>query len=221
MAERAAEILRILRRIYVIPKWVEANNDPFETLIMTIISQNTADRNTARAFECLSKRFEITPIALEKAENREIEECLKMAGLHRNKTRAIKEVSRIVAEQFHGTLDRVLSLPLEDARKELTKLPGVGPKTADVVLLFCAKQPTIPVDTHVNRVGKRLEFVSADGDYETVRKSLQLLYNPSDYLAVHLLLIAHGREYCKAIRPRCAQCPISAHCPSNGLWDKQ
>jgi endonuclease-3 len=112
----------------------------------------------------------------------------------------------------------MLSLPLEDARKALLQLQGVGPKTADVVLLFAAKQPMIPVDTHVNRVAKRLGLAPANGDYETVRGHLQALFIPADYLLVHLLLIAHGRKYCKARRPLCGDCPINALCPSKGLW---
>jgi endonuclease-3 len=215
--ERAANVLRILRRTFAMPKWTEAKRDPFETLIVTVISQNTAGRNTARAFENLSKRFEITPEVLAKAENSQIEESLKVAGLYKNKAKAIKQVSKTILETYHGTLVPILSLPLEEARKVLIQFPGIGPKTADVVLLFSAKQPTIPVDTHVNRVAKRLGLTTVNGDYEAVRKSLQLLYNPSDYLAVHVLFIAHGRKYCKAWRPLCEQCPVNMHCPSKGV----
>ena len=220
MAEtRAATVLQILQQTLSMPRWVESKNDPFETLIVTIISQNTADRNTARAFEKLSKRFEIKPEVLANAETSQIEESLRVGGLYRNKAKAIKQVSRIILEKFHGTLKPILALPLEDARKALMQLPGVGPKTADVVLLFSAKQPTIPVDTHVNRVAKRLGFAPANGDYEVVRTSLQSLYDPRDYLAVHIMLIAHGRRYCKARHPLCNECPVNMHCPSRGLWD--
>jgi endonuclease-3 len=215
--KRAAEVLRILRRTFAMPKWTEAQHKPFETLIVTIISQNTADRNTARAFENLSKRFEITPEVLAKAETSQIEECLRVAGLYKNKAKTIKQVSKTILEKFHGTLAPILSLPLEEAREALTQFSGIGPKTADVVLLFSAKQLTIPVDTHVDRVAKRLGFAPVNGDYETVRKNLQKLYNPNDYLAVHVLLIAHGRKYCKAIRPLCEQCPVNMHCPSKGV----
>ena len=100
------------------------------------------------------------------------------------------------------------------------ELPGVGPKTADVVLLFSANQLTIPVDTHVNRVSKRLGLAPVKGDYEEVRLSLQSFFNPKDYLAVHLLLIAHGRTYCKAIKPRCTNCPVNTYCPSKSLGNK-
>jgi len=187
---------------------------------VTILSQNTADRNTARAFEALSKRFEITPEALAKAEPSQIENVIKVSGLYKSKAKAIRQAANIVLEKYHGTLQPLISLPLEEARNALLEFPGVGPKTADVVLLFSANQPTIPVDTHVDRVAKRLGFAPADGAYEAVRQSLQSLYEPSDYLMVHLLLIAHGRRYCRARHPRCAECPISTHCPSKELFQR-
>ena len=217
---RAATVFQILRETFGMPKWTEAERDPFETLIVTIISQNTSDGNTTKAFENLSKRFEINPQALVNAETSHIEESLKIAGLYRNKSKTIKQVSRIILEKFHGSLQFILSLPLEKARRAFIQMPGVGPKTADVVLLFSAKQPTIPVDTHVNRVAKRLGFTHANGDYEAVRSSLQSFYEQRDYLAVHVLLIAHGRSYCKARRPLCEQCPVNMHCPSRGLWNE-
>jgi endonuclease-3 len=221
MAKNQAEkILQILKATFTIPKWAISNRDPFRTLIVTIISQNTADRNTARAFENLSKRFQITPEVLANAEASQIEECLKVAGLYRNKTKTIKQISKIIHERFHDDLEPILSLPLEEARKTLLQLPGIGPKTADVVLLFCAAKPTIPVDTHVNRVAKRLGLAPVNGNYETVREFLQSLYNPQDYLAAHLLLIMLGRKYCKARNPLCKQCPVYSFCPTKYVWDK-
>jgi len=214
---RAAKILRILKGCLVLPKLVKPKVDPFKTLVVTIISQNTADVNTERAFETLSKRFEIAPKSLFEAEIGEVEACLHAAGLYKAKAKAIKAVSKIVIEKFGGSLASILSLPLEEARTTLMDLPGIGPKTADVVLLFSADQPTVPVDTHVNRVSKRLGLAPVDGDYEEVRLSLQSIFKPKDYLAIHLLLIAHGRTYCKARHPRCYECPVNDYCPSNGL----
>lgn len=218
--DRAQKILKILRATFKMPKWITSTRDPFRTLIVTIISQNTADRNTARAFENLSNSFEITAEALAKAATSQIEECLKTAGLYRNKAKTIKQISRIILEKHDGDLGEILMLPLEEARENLLQLPGVGPKTADVLLLFSAGKPTIPVDTHVNRVSKRLGLAPADGDYETVREALQSLYDSKDDLAVHVLLIQHGRQYCKARRPLCKPCPVNDLCPSRNLWDK-
>jgi endonuclease-3 len=219
--DRAQKILKILKGTFKMPKWTMSTRDPFRTLIVTIISQNTADRNTSRAFENLSNRFEITAEALANAKTGQIEECLKTAGLYRNKSEAINQVSRIVFEKYSGDLRRILTLPFEEARETLLQLPGVGPKTADVLLLFSARKPTVPVDTHVNRVSKRLGLAPTSGDYETCREVLQSLYNSRDYLAVHVLLIQHGRQYCKARRPLCKSCPVNYLCPSRNLWDEQ
>jgi len=211
---RAEKILQTLRKNFTPPSWVTSNRDPFKTLIITIISQNTADRNTARAFENLSKNFPITPEALANAEKTRIEECLKIAGLYKNKARVIKEVSRIILEKFGGSLKPILTMPFEEARKTLMQLPGVGPKTADVVLLFSANQPTIPIDTHVKRVSKRLALAPANGNYEDTRKALQSLYKPEDYLDIHIMLILLGRKYCRARNPLCQKCPVNNLCPS-------
>ena len=94
------------------------------------------------------------------------------------------------------------------------ELPGVGFKTADIVLLFCAGRPVLPVDTHVKRVSKRLGLAPSDGSYEDVRLSLQRLYEPKEYFDVHMLLIALGRKYCKALKPSCPVCPVRDLCPS-------
>jgi endonuclease III len=218
--KRASIVLQLLKQTLALPNWTKSKRDPFETLVVTVISQNTADRNTERAFETLSKRFEILPEALANAELSQIEDAIKVAGLYKSKAKTIKQAAATILEKYHGTLQPILSMPLEEARKTLMEFPRVGPKTADVVLLFSAKKPTIPVDTHVNRVAKRLGFAPEKGSYEEIRKSLQTLFDPADYLAVHLLFIAHGRKTCKAPRPLCKQCPVNGYCPSNGKWDK-
>ncbi|MCD6242634.1 endonuclease III [Candidatus Bathyarchaeota archaeon] len=211
--ERANKILNVLRENFALPKWVSSRSSDFETLIVTVISQNTADRNTARAFENLSKKFPITPEALSKAPLSEIEESLKVAGLYRNKARTIKRLAKIVMENFGGALNFIHELPFEEARRTLLELPGIGPKTADVLLLFRAKKPTIPIDTHIKRVSKRLGFAPKDADYEEIREKLQALYSPKDYFDVHILLIMLGRKYCKARKPNCKGCPINDLCP--------
>jgi endonuclease-3 len=216
--DRAKKILHVLRKTFDKPKWVESTSDAFENLVLTVISQNTNDRNTEKAFGCLSRTFKIKPEILAEAEISRIEACLRVGGLYRNKAKTIKHVSKIILEEFHGSMQPILSLPFEESRNELINLPGIGPKTADVVLLFSAKQPTIPVDTHVNRVAKRLGFVPEDGGYEDVRESLQSIYEKADYLDVHVLLIALGRMNCKARHPSCAKCPVNMYCPSKGLW---
>jgi endonuclease-3 len=153
---------------------------------------------------------------LAKAKISEIEDCIRVAGLYQSKARAIQTASKIILERFGGNLNSILALPVEEARISLMEMPGVGPKTADVVLMFSAGKPTIPVDTHVNRVSKRLGLAPQKGEYETVRQSLQSLFQPKDYASVHLLLIALGRKTCKAHKPQCQTCTVSNVCPSKG-----
>ena len=219
MEERAKEILYILQRNFSIPQWARSNRDPFETLIITVLSQATADKNTVRAFANLSGRFSITPEDLAKASLEEIEDAIRVGGLHRNKSRVIKTISRLILEKFNGSLAFIHSLPQEKVRKILLDIPGVGPKTADVVLLFCSRKPTVPVDTHVNRVSKKLGLAPPKADYEVVRRALETLYSPGDYLSIHTLLISLGRKYCKARKQLCKPCPVNPLCPSKRVED--
>jgi endonuclease III len=212
----AQKLLDALKGTLPLPKLVKIGADPYQTLVVTIISQNTADTNTERAYQKLSGRFEIAPEVLAKAKISEIEDCIRVAGLYQSKARAIQTASKIILGKFGGNLNPILSLQTEEARKTLMGMPGVGPKTADVVLLFSANKPTIPVDTHVNRVSKRLGLAPPKGDYEAVRLSLQSLFQSQEYATVHLLLIAHGRKTCKAQKPQCQTCSVNSICPSNG-----
>jgi endonuclease-3 len=215
--EKAVNILQTLKQTLTMPEWSVKLQTPFETLIATIISQNTTDTNTRRAFESLSKRFEITPQDLAKAESKELEDCLHDAGLHKSKSKTIHEVSKIISENFGGSLAPILALSLDEARQTLMEMPGVGPKTADVVLLFSANLATVPVDAHVNRVSKRLGLSPELGDYEAVRLKLMSLFESKDYLALHLLLIEQGRKYCKARKPKCLECQLNSFCPSKSF----
>jgi len=215
---RATWILEILREKFPLPDFSDIYGDPFKVLVRTIISQSTAEVNTERAFKrLLSKISPLTPDNIVKADIKEIEEALRVAGLYRNKSFILKKVSSIILEEFNGSLNFIYSLPLNEARERLLSLPGVGPKTADIVLLFCAGKPVLPLDTHVQRVSKRLGLVPVDeGRYDAIRLRLESLYRPADYFSVHLLFIALGRSFCRAVKPLCPRCPIKNLCPSAG-----
>ena len=213
-AERAQKILLILEKSFETPEPWDVADDPFKVLVRTIISQSTAEANTRRAYLNLSRKMPIDQSSLVKAAVTDIEDSLRVAGLYRNKSKVLKKVAELVLERYNGSLGFIRTLPIEEARDELMSLPGVGPKTADIVLLFSAGKPTLPVDTHVYRVSKRLNLAPQRGGYEAVRQSLQALYSPDVYFAVHMLLIALGRNQCKAQKPRHAACPVRELCPS-------
>lgn len=210
--DRANQILHILKDEFGLPEWAKVTQEPFPTLIRTVLSQATNDKNRDRAYKNLSEVYEITPRTLANADVEKIEKAIQVGGLHRNKSRKIRELSQVILKRFNGSLDFIYSKPSEKARELLMSIPGVGPKTADVVLLFSAKMPVVPIDTHVYRVSRRLGLAPVKGDYEETRRSLESVYSPSDYLAIHLLLISLGRTYCRARNPLHKPCPVNSVC---------
>jgi endonuclease-3 len=215
---RAERILEVLKAHFTIPDKLNVCKDPFKVLVRTIISQSTAEVNVERAFSNLSAKISVTPSSLAQANIKDIEDSLRVAGLHRNKSAILKKISAIIMERFDGKLDFICYLPLKEARERLLSLPGVGPKTADILLLFCAGKSVLPVDTHVNRVSKRLGLVPLnEKKYDSIRMRLEELYAPEDYFAVHMLFIALGRKFCKSLKPLCNPCPLNTLCPSARL----
>ncbi len=208
-----AMMLATIGRRFPVEVWKAGS--PFATLIHTILSQNTNDRNSDAAMRRLRKRYRITPKVLAKAKVRELIPYIRSAGLYRSKAPRIIQVSRIIEERYGGRLTPILKLPYGQAKETLMTLPGVGPKTADILLAFVARNPVIPVDTHISRVSKRLGIAPAKAAYEKIRTSLESLIPPRDRLTVHLSIIAFGREICRAPKPRCSICPVNEWCPSS------
>jgi len=213
LASQKLMLGKILRRFPVRNR--AGSSTAFETLIWTILSQNTNDLNSSRAMQRLENRFEITPEALSRAPIDELIECIRPAGLYRVKAPRIKQVSSIILDQFGGDLDSVLKRGATEARSIMTELPGVGYKTADIVLAFVAGHPTIPVDTHVTRVSKRLGVVRKNARYEEIRLALERLVPANRRVGMHLSLIRFGREICKAPKPLCQKCLVNRTCPSS------
>ncbi len=213
LASQRHMLRQILRR-YPVRGWAVSATS-FETLVGTILSQNTNDLNRDRAMSRLKSRFEITPKALSQAPTDELMECIRPAGLYRVKAPRIKEVSTIILDRFGGDLDSILKKRPIEARSILTELPGVGYKTADILLAFLANHPTIPVDTHVMRVTKRLGIVRRNAGYEETRLALEKLVPAKRRIRMHLSLIRFGREICKASTPFCPRCPVNRTCPSS------
>ena len=208
-----SRMLSIIGQEFPVEIWKPGS--PFETLVHTILSQNTNDRNSDAAMRKLKQRYAITPKILSKARVSDVMRCIRSAGLYRTKAPRIVEVAAIIDRQYLGRLSSILNLPYDQAKGKLMDLPGVGPKTADILLAFVAKHAVIPVDTHLERVSKRLGIAPENADYETVRKNLEAAIPSRERLRSHLSLIAFGRAICRAPRPRCAICPLNDLCPSS------
>ena len=203
--------MRILESRYPLEDWTRGMT-PFEVLISTILSQSTTVANERRGFRDLRSRVgAITPQAIAGTPEAEIATAIWHAGLAKQKAPRIAAVARSLRKGRGDRLERILGLPTDRARKELMALPGVGPKTADVVLAMAADHATFPVDTHIARIARRWELVRRT-DYESIRAALERWTPPRKRKTWHLAIIAHGRTLCKARNPRCGDCPVRPDC---------
>jgi endonuclease-3 len=199
-------------------KFKEISKDPFKNLIFTILSQNTSSENTYKAYSSLSSKFSIDVYTLAKAKEEEISELIKIGGLHRIKAKRIKEVSNYILDKFNGDLGKILSLPKENAKSILKQMPGVGNKTADVILSSIhGYRENLVIDTHMNRLAKRLGLVSKNAKYEEVQNSLKG-FIPWDSIPIEnwnriiTLLWLLAKYTCKAKNPKCKECPLARIC---------
>lgn len=189
---------------------------PFETLVRTILSQNTTDKTSFKAFDRLMERYpEFTPENMAGADVEDIAEAIRIAGLYQQKSERIKEVARIIAEEWDppSNFQFMLSAPLHEARAKLMALPGIGTKTADVVLNFVAQRPIMPVDTHITRISKRIGLVPHKAKYDEIREAIEASIPEEQIFTIHVSLIFFGRKVCRARDPQCPTCPVAQLCP--------
>ena len=178
------------------------------------MSQHTSDINSERAFENLISHFESIK-AISNADVSEIERCIKTAGLHKIKAVRIKDVLNIIESRIGGfDLSFLAEMPLEPAKNWLKSLPGIGPKTAAIVLCFSFGMPAMPVDTHIYRVSRRLGLIDSKVSADKAHDLMEKIVAPNEIFPFHMYLIKHGRAVCKALRPRCNECVVASMCPS-------
>ncbi len=212
-----AEIVDRLSALYGRPVW-RPHRDGMTELVLTILSQNTSDTNSGRAFMRLVSRFP-TWEELMAAAPREIEREIRAGGLATTKAPRIKAILEEVLRRI-GSFDLsfLREMPLAEAKAWLRSLPGVGPKTAACVLMFALGRPALPVDTHVQRVGQRLGLVLAKTGAAEAHDVLEAVLAPEEVYPFHVSLIKHGRQLCRAQRPLCAECPLNDRCPTAPLY---
>ena len=200
-----------LERAFGTPR-PERRLPPLDELILTILSQNTNDRNRDRAYAALRARFPTWEEAL-RADRADLEAAIRAGGLARVKSRVIQEVLARV-KRDHGRLDleALRRMPLEEARRYLTGLRGVGEKTARCVLLFACGRPVFPVDTHIHRVARRLGWVPERATPGHSHEFLGRLIPGDRCFTAHLNLIRLGRRVCRPRRPSCPSCPLLRLC---------
>ena len=190
---------------------------PITELVLTVLSQHTADHNSGRAMHRLLERFATwdeviaAPVAA-------VEEAIRPGGLAPTKAKRLQALLlEVRGRDPTFALAELETLPLDEAKRWLTSLPGVGPKTAACVLLFALGRPALPVDTHVERVAKRLGLIPRKLPAAKAHDALEAKLEPEGVYAFHVDLIQHGRRTCHARGPRCDACPLLPRCPRVGL----
>jgi endonuclease-3 len=229
-------VLDAVNRAYGRPVW-ERRLDPTSELVLTILSQNSADLNAERAFGSLRRAYpsdrpaerhlpgngwggvgldEAPPpdwIAVEEAPLPDLVEAIRPGGLAAQKAPRIQAALRTIrAERGDHSLEFLAALPPLEARAWLTRIDGVGKKTASVLLLFCFGTPLMPVDRHVERVANRIGLIPPKAGADAAHDLFLALLAPGEMYEAHVGLIRHGRKTCHARRPACDTCPIAPRC---------
>jgi endonuclease-3 len=209
-----SDAIRLLTEEYG-PFENEPRLDPAHELTFTILSQHTSDRNSERAFRNLMNEFG-TLEAVAAAEVDAIEAAIAAGGLAKIKAPRIKTVLNQILERNDGSLDLhfLAEMPMDEARAWLRQLPGIGPKSAGIILSFSLGMPAMAVDTHIYRVSKRLGIIGPKVSADKAHEVLEAAMPPEDVYPFHAAFITHGRQVCKAQRPRCGVCVVNYSCPS-------
>ena len=200
---KAEEIYEELLKLFPDAQCELVHRNPFELAVAVTLSAQTTDVSVNKVTGGL---FEAYPdaYALASADIHDVENYIKQIGLYRNKAKNIVGMSKMLVEEFQGEVPRT--------REELMRLPGVGRKSANVILSVCYEVPAIAVDTHVERVSKRLKLAYQKDDVLTVEKKLMKKLKKEHWCKAHHLFIFFGRYLCKAKNPECERCPFVGQC---------
>ena len=200
--EEVKEVIKILLELYPDAKAELNFSNPFELLIATILSAQTTDVQVNKVTYKLFKDYK-TPQEFIKMSEEELAEKIKSLGFYKNKSKNILATCRILVEKYNGQVPKT--------REELMQLPGVGRKTANVVISNAFGKPAIAVDTHVFRVSNRIGLAHSDNVFDT-EKDLMNNIDENMWSKAHHLLIFHGRRICKSRKPLCEKCPLTDYC---------
>jgi endonuclease-3 related protein len=193
---------------------------PFEIVVGAVLTQNTAWKNVEQAIENLRDNGLLEPQALFALALDELAEVIRPSGYYRVKARRLMNLVRVIVERHDGSLDAMLAQPQDQLREELLCINGVGPETADSILLYAAERPSFVVDAYTARVLKRHGWIEPEADYYAIKEHFEQAL-PSDaalYNEYHALIVRVGKNHCRK-SPRCEGCPLETMLPPAGPCD--
>lgn len=187
---------------------------PFEVCVGAILTQNVAWRNVVKAIDALKKEDLLCPNAIAQADHDHIAALIRPTRYYNQKTIKLKNFCSLVVHQFGGDLDKLLTLPLHDLRKQLLKVKGIGKETADSIILYAAQKPIFVVDTYTARIFNRLGVIPTQWGYDEIQEFFthNLPLDVSLFNQYHALIDGLGHHFC-SVTPRCTQCPLTDLCP--------
>jgi len=201
--EKAKILFQYIKKKYkgLIEKHYSHSKDPFKLLITVLLSQRTREELTIEKSKFLFEKLRLGLDDFLKMDEDEIAELIKPVGFYREKAKRIKEICKMIKEKYKGKVP--------ETREQLLLLPGIGKKSADVVLNALGKE-TIAIDVHVKTITKRLGLTKAN-DYDEIQEELHRLFKPKERKYINLGLVLFGKEICKA-KPKCYVCPFNSIC---------
>ena len=192
---------------------------PFEIMVGAVLVQNTAWRNVERAIENLREAGVMEPHALYSLPPEELAELIRPAGYFQVKTRRLRNLLAFLIEEYDGSLKAMFRASLPTLREQLLAVHGIGPETADAILLYAGGMPTFVVDTYAHRVLARHGWVGYEADYHEIKDYFESTL-PADaklYNEYHALLVRVGKDYCRRTAPKCDECPLAGLLPDDGI----
>jgi endonuclease-3 related protein len=213
-------LLRILRKEYGESHWWPGET-PFEVMVGAILTQNTAWANVEQAISNLKEGQLLSPEAILLVDRRTLERAIRPSGFYRQKAGYLKALSKYVVDKYGASVDRMRSRSTCELREELLGIPGIGPETADSILLYALGKPSFVVDSYTFRLLDRLGMDPAES-YDALKAEFEraLQNDAKVYSDAHALIVIHCKSKCKKV-PECKSCVLSSMCPSNREQEKE
>ena len=191
---------------------------PFEVIVGAVLTQNTSWQNVRRAIANLRDADLLEPTALYAVPVEELEDLIRPAGYFRVKAKRLRSLLRFLVERHGGSLDAMFGVGLDELRQQLLEVNGIGPETADSILLYAGGLPSFVVDAYTHRVFARHGWIDFDADYDRLQDYIQssLPQEVPLYNEFHALLVRLGKDYCRKTNPKCSECPLREMLPRGG-----
>ncbi len=215
-----ATLIEVYKRLFEAlgPQHWWPGESPFEVVVGAVLVQNTNWKNVERAIDNLRRSDLLDPHALNDVRPEELEELIRPAGYYRIKSRRLRSLLEFIVERYDGSLEQMFATHPATLRDELLGVHGVGPETADSILLYAGEMPVFVVDAYTHRVLSRHGWIGFDAGYHEIQDHFQssLPQDVALYNEFHALLVRVGNRYCRKTRPKCGECPLAELLPDGG-----